>query len=231
MSDILTINNISKKYNNRSIIENLSFSIKQGEMTTLFARSGAGKSTLIKILAGLDKDFTGDFSFTTTKVSIIFQKLRLFPYKTVKENILYPFKIVDKKYPKDSYNEWLNIIELEEYEDSYPHELSEGMKAKLSLMRAFLTSPEFIIMDEPFKSIDIKSEKKIIDFFKHKYPNITALVVSHSLDDIMLFSKLTVLTFKKHNLSEYESFTVDTDSKEQGDIEKISTVFKEIYNF
>jgi len=203
---MLNVQNIRKQFNRRTIIDRLSFQISQGEKICIFAPSGAGKTTLIRILSGLDTQFQGNFIFQTQSIASVFQDPGLFWYKTVEENIFYPFKIsgatINSK-TQALLSEWMEISGLKGFEKYYPHEISGGMKQKVSLVRAFITRPEFIMMDEPFKSIDVVSKQRIIKYMRQKYHETSWLLVTHNLDEIPLASD-RVLLFKQPTLSDYQ---------------------------
>jgi NitT/TauT family transport system ATP-binding protein len=213
MSDyIIKADSIIKKYNGNTVIDNLNIEIKPGKKLTLFAPSGAGKTTLINILNGLDVKFEGKLYINNHNSSTIFQEPRLFPFMTVKENIFYPLnlkkiKITDKIL--DDYEEWLEVSGLKNHENYYPFQISGGMKQKVSLIRGFIYSPNLILMDEPFKSIDIKSKVKIMKFIREKYKDISILFVTHNIDEIPLLSD-TILIFSKNLGGEHKKISLDS---------------------
>lgn len=200
---ILEVNNLCKEFNSRQVIRLLSFEIRRGNRMALFAPSGAGKTTLIKILAGLEPPTGGNFNLNGTKPVILFQEPRLFPYLTVEENILLPFRI--QKSPlsdeiKRDYQQWLKVCELTNCTDQYPYQLSGGMKQKTALIRGLLGHPSFMLMDEPFQSIGPASKAAIIHHIKLTNPEITLIFTTHNIEEIPLLAQ-SVLFFKTNNLS------------------------------
>jgi ABC-type nitrate/sulfonate/bicarbonate transport system ATPase subunit len=209
MDEVLSVENLTKRFGTRYVIKNLCFSIKQGNRVTLFAPSGSGKTTLINILNNLDQDFDGSFLLTAQTRSTIFQEPRLFSYMTVEENIFFPLKIRQVDITKNilkKYEQWLDICELLQHSHHYPYQLSGGMKQKVALIRGFITNPDFMMMDEPFKSIDIQSKQKIIDHIVKAYPQTTILLVTHNLDEIPLLTN-SLLLFKTNFLAEFRRFS------------------------
>ncbi len=203
--------NLTKKYNDKPVIADLNLNLKKGSKLTIFAPSGAGKTTLIHILNGLDKNFSGNIKVNSRLTSTIFQEPRLFNYMNVKENIFFPFKLnkinINEKIT-DLYRKWLIICELEDYEKYYPHQLSGGMKQKVAIIRGYLLNPDLIFMDEPFKSIDIKSKYYIIEFIKKNYKEITIFFTTHNLDEIPMLSDKLFL-FKEKQLAKFKEININ----------------------
>ncbi len=213
-TDLLTVTKLTKRYGASmpAVIEDLSFSIPRGARVTIFGPSGAGKTTLINILTRLDGAYEGEVVSAAQNPCTIFQEPRLFPYMTVEENIFLPVRIraargrtaevSSHQNLLTQYRAWLNVCELAPYVGHYPHQLSGGMKQKTALIRGFLTGPDLVLMDEPFKSIDVRSKQAIITHILKTYPGITVLFVTHTLDEIPLLTE-SVLLFKANRLAEY----------------------------
>lgn len=201
---VLVVKNLCKDFANQRVISSLSFSIQRKDQVALFAPSGAGKTTLINILAGLEPATSGCFEMDKDfHISIIFQEPRLFSFMTIEENILLPFrikKLTPSNQDLEHYHQWLDVCELFSNRHQYPHQLSGGMKQKASLIRGFLSNPDFVLMDEPFQSIDEVSKRKIVRHIKRSYPELTSLFITHSPDEVPMLAK-TVLYFFSHNLS------------------------------
>ncbi len=215
MPTVLVVTELTKLFGSRPVIEQLSFSISKGERITLFAPSGAGKSTLINILSQIDTVFHGEFKVSAQNPATIFQEPRLFSYMTIQENIFFPLRV--RQIPvtpriKDQYEEWLEVCDLSSYSQHYPFQISGGMKQKVSLIRSFLMQPDFVMMDEPFKSIDIASKKRIIQHILQHYPDITLLLVTHNLDEIPLLTT-SLLMFHTNFLAEFTEYSdISTNS-------------------
>ncbi len=211
---MLEVRNLTKRFGNRTVIEDLCFSIRRGERLCLFAPSGAGKTTLIRILTGLDRRFTGMFHLDTDRKATLFQEPGLLWYKTVEENILYPFAVrrvsVDRAV-RNRYAEWMEMTGLKGFENHYPHEISGGMKHKAAIVRGFLPEPDLILMDEPFKSIDVIAKWRIIEHVKREYPDLSGILVTHNLDEIPLISQ-TVLLFPERRLAEGRTISIAEDT-------------------
>jgi len=204
-SDVLVVKNLTKRFGPKTIIQNLSFSMSWGQRVTLFARSGAGKTTLINILTRLEGYDEGQFTLTAQNPVTIFQEPRLFPYMTIAENIWLPAKlsrVAITPARQEQYRRWLEVCGLAEYTGHYPYQLSGGMKQKAAIIRGFLTGPDFVMLDEPFKSIDAASKQAIIDHLLATYPRTAVLFVTHNPVEIPLLTQ-SLLFFKDAILSEF----------------------------
>jgi NitT/TauT family transport system ATP-binding protein len=204
-NDLLSVSNLARRFGTHTVIENLSFSIPKGSRVAIFAPSGAGKTTLINILTGLDTNYEGAFSLAAENPATIFQEPRLFPYMTVQENVFLPARIRGTPMSQgflDKCERWLEVCDLSAYSQHYPYQLSGGMKQKTALIRGFLMDPDFVMMDEPFKSIDVRSKQAIIQHILETYPGITVLFVTHILDEVPLLTQ-SLLFFKANRLAEF----------------------------
>lgn len=210
-ADALTVERLTRRFGDHTVIENLSFFVARGARVTVFAPSGAGKTTLINILSGLDRDYEGSFTLAARQPVTIFQEPRLFPYMTVEENIFLPARLrgvkVDARLTA-SYRRWLTVCGLSQFTQHYPYQLSGGMKQKVALIRGYLTGPDFVMMDEPFKSMDLASKQAIIRHVLDSYgaagpAAVTILFVTHDIEEVDLLTD-SLLLFKTVRLSEYE---------------------------
>lgn len=207
---LIEVSNLSKSYGKNIVIKDLSFKILEGEKIAIFAPSGSGKTTLLNILSLLDRNFKGSFNIESS-FSVVFQEPRLFPYMTTIENILFPLKlrkiqITDKTLK--NIEQWLEITSLKGNEKYYSHELSGGMKAKVALIRAFITEPKLVLLDEPFKSIDIQSKQIIINYINEKYKDLTILLVTHNIDELPLIGG-KIFRFKYAPLERYDEIIIN----------------------
>lgn len=172
----MKIKNLNKRFENKIIFNNANFEFKDNRITYLMGKSGIGKTTLLRIIAGLDANYTGIID-KIDRISYVFQEPRLFPSLTVKDNI----KIVNPNSNLDV-NSFLEIVELKDCENMYPNELSGGMKTRVSIARALYYNADIVLMDEPFSSIDQDMKKRIAPKIFNLLANKTVIVVSH--DDL-----------------------------------------------
>lgn len=186
----LELVNVNKAYGGQDVISGLSFSIGIGERLALFAPSGAGKSTLVRLLAGFEQADSGKF-LSGAAMAFQFQEPRLFPFLTVRENILLPYKASAKAPSKDDLSRmdgWLGVAELDTFKDHYPYELSGGMKQKVSFIRAVLGQPAMLVLDEPFQSIGSASKQAMISHLLGTQPGISMLVITHSPTEVLMLA-------------------------------------------
>ncbi len=187
----MILKNIVKKYDEKVVFDHLDFELFDGEITAILGASGCGKTTLLNIISGLT-DYEGEF-LPPEKVSYIFQQQRLVPNLSVRGNLEYVLS--DKKGNEDSIKKIIEKIELSEYIDKYPAELSGGMAQRVSLARAFLYDASVMLMDEPFKGLDVSLKKRMIELLKKllRGENRTVIFVTHDIDEALLLADRIVV--------------------------------------
>tara|TARA_A100001234_G_scaffold117867_2_gene103401 strand:- start:1541 stop:2308 length:768 start_codon:yes stop_codon:yes gene_type:complete len=208
MSNLIA-SDILYSYSNGPVLNSLSIELIDGEITCLIGESGAGKTTLLRIIAGLEKQISGEIRIGNQVISnddifidphkrqvgLVVQERALFPHLKIIDNIC--FGLDDTKINKKSRAKYLmEIFKIEKYENSYPHEISSGEQQRVSLARALAPSPKILLMDEPFSSIDRalkfslrQDTKKIL-----KDEEITTLMVSHDFNDALeVADKLAII--------------------------------------
>jgi NitT/TauT family transport system ATP-binding protein len=194
---LIIINNISKKFDNKIIFDNFYLPIEENQITSILGPSGIGKTTLLKLITGLANVDSGNIEGLEGKaVSYIFQETRLIPWFTVSENIDFVLMNKFKKEDREQItNKVLSIVEMSHTKNLYPDELSGGMKQRLSIARAFAYPSDILLMDEPFKGLDIKLKESILTSFKNlwKENRKTVIFVTHDLDESLLLSKYIYL--------------------------------------
>ena len=189
MEKIISIKNISKRYGKNIIFDDFKINFHENKINCILGKSGCGKSTLLNIISGIVENDKNNFKgIEDLKISYIFQDDRLIDWLTVEENI----KLVVKNiYSQDEVNKlcekYLKLVGIYEYKNYYPQMLSGGIRQRVNIARAFIYPSNVIIMDEPFKSIDIKNKQIIIDNFKDilKEDNRTVLFVTHDIDEAL----------------------------------------------
>lgn len=184
---VIKVKSVSKHYGSVKVLDEFSFDFKKGKITCLYGPSGCGKTTLLNIIAGLLKssgtiEFGENETKVERKVSYIFQEDRLIPWKTAIENVCF---VLEESCENDQVRElsirYLKLVGLSDQLYKYPHELSGGMKRRVSIARAFAYPSEILLMDEPFKGLDKKLKTSIIeDFLKiWNEDKRTVLLVTH----------------------------------------------------
>ena len=200
--DALIINNLHHKYDNQKnsnwILNAINLKIETGELLGLLGPSGCGKTTLLRLIAGFeypikgriilnDREISNKYKILTPekrKIGMVFQDYALFPHLTVLENAMFGLK--DKK-NKSRVNFLINIVGLDKFINRYPHELSGGQKQRLAIARALAPGTNFILLDEPFCSLDMHVKLKL----RSELPNIlrscnaSGLMVTHDPEEAM----------------------------------------------
>ncbi|BEP29159.1 ABC transporter ATP-binding protein [Helicovermis profundi] len=155
---IIEIENLNKNYNEKVIFNKFNLSIKKDIITVILGPSGCGKTTLLNLLSKIDLDYKGSININSDKLSYVFQEDRLLPWLNVKENIMF----VNDKLTEKKINDILKDLNLEKEINSYPQKLSGGMKQRVSIARAYSYDSKIMLMDEPFKSLDILLKKDLL---------------------------------------------------------------------
>ncbi|WP_248924301.1 ABC transporter ATP-binding protein [Paenibacillus hamazuiensis] len=196
---MIDIRQVSKTFKQRdgsifTAVEDVSFSIKQGEFVSVLGPSGCGKSTLLNLVAGLERAERGGVEVLGRPVTapgpdriVVFQEHALFPWLTVLENVAFGLKQrgIRKKERHELAMEQIRLVHLGKFADRYPHELSGGMKQRVAIARALVMDPEVLLMDEPFAALDEQ----------------TRLLLHKELEEIWMRTRKTVL-FITHNIRE-----------------------------
>lgn len=179
----MLINNINFKYGSNEIYNNFNIEFQQGKINCIIGESGCGKTTLLNYIS--EKLY-----YENKRIAYVFQEDNLIPWKNIYVNL----KIVAKKYFEKSIlekeiNNALVKVRLEKYKYFYPRELSGGMRQRINFARALIGNPEVILMDEPFKSLDIKSKNNMIELIKNlKNTDITSILVTHDINEILMLA-------------------------------------------
>lgn len=183
--------NISKSFKNKIVYENLNLNIDEGKVTVILGESGCGKTTLLSIISGLLKEYKGDVIYEndiSLGIGYIFQENALVPWKTVYENLEYVLKDkIDKRKLDSHIKKYLKIVKLYENMESYPTSLSGGMKRRVGIARGFAFPSQYLIMDEPFEFLDMKTKGEIIEDFKklQKIEEKTVIFVTHDIESAL----------------------------------------------
>ncbi|MES9739993.1 ABC transporter ATP-binding protein [Peribacillus frigoritolerans] len=196
----VTIEQVTKGYDNQLVLNNISLTLKKGEFATLLGQSGCGKSTLLRSIAGLEdvdvgrilidgKDIT-DLSPRQREVGMVFQSYALFPNMNVFDNIAYGLKMKKVKNLKSKVKNMIDMVDLIGKEESYPHQLSGGQQQRVALARALVMEPKVLLLDEPLSALDAKIRKSLQKELKRiqKELDITTIFVTHDQEEAMTMS-------------------------------------------
>jgi len=190
-----------------TVLEDVSFSVSRDEFVCLVGPSGCGKSTMLRIIAGLEKADSGEILFhgqpqtsPNPKITMIFQLFGLLPWKTAQENVEVPLEVLGMK--KETRVEiarsYLRMVGLEGFENTYPHDLSGGMKQRVGIARALALQPEVLLMDEPFSSLDELTAKTLRELVLEIWrdpslPTNTFVMVSHNVEEAVYMADRVVI--------------------------------------
>ena len=196
MSDdnFVTVDIESKKFDNQMVFSKLKFSMKEGEIISIFGPSGCGKTTLLRMIAGLEVSDESDISVPKNQefsIGFIFQTPVLYPHLNVGKNILLGHKTkLSKQEKSDVLKQSLAMIDLSGYSNRKVTTLSGGESQRVALSRALLAEPDLILLDEPFSSLDVESRRKLASDVKRilKEKQVSAIHVSHDIEEAKIIS-------------------------------------------
>jgi NitT/TauT family transport system ATP-binding protein len=215
----LKIDHLSKRYvkggqEQVNSLSDISFEVEDSEFICILGPSGCGKTTLLRIIAGLDSPSSGLVLMNGSvidkpnpKLGMIFQDYSLFPWRTVNGNIAFGLEMQGTK--KDQIQatteKYLSLAGLSGFGNSYPNELSGGMRQRVAVIRALAVEPVVLLMDEPFGALDAQSRNKLqhdlIDIWEKTRKTI--LFVTHSVDEaVFLADRIVVLSSRPGHISE-----------------------------
>ena len=203
-----TVNKISKRYDELEVLADISFDVDDNKIVCLLGPSGCGKTTLLNIFSGITTPDAGSLTgFTPDNTCYLFQEPRLLKWKTVEENI--DFVLKDKMTPeqrRDVIRKNLEIVGLWEYRDFYISKLSGGMKQRVAIARAFAFPAGIMLMDEPFKSLDLDLKASLIKSFNALWSmnQRSVFFVTHDIHAaLILGDDIFVLSEKPARIQKY----------------------------
>ncbi len=206
------IADISKRYDTDDgyvqALEGVSFDVADGEFVCIVGPSGCGKTTLFRIIAGLEDATSGEVYLgghqvngPTPNMGVVFQDYHLFPWRTVRKNVA--FGLEKQDVPKDErrtrVDELINLVGLEGFENSYPKELSGGMKQRVAIARALAVDPALLLMDEPFGAVDAQTREmlqtELLEIWEQT--GKTVLFVTHDVEEAVKLADRIVVMAKE----------------------------------
>lgn len=200
---ILSVRELKKSFiadgTERTVFDGVSLNIHRREFITVIGPSGCGKSTFIRIVAGLDDATGGEMLLDGKPISgpgpdrgMVFQGYTLFPWLTVKRNVMFGLEMKGQSAAaaEPEARQWLDMVGLSKFENSYPHELSGGMKQRVAIARALATEPRILIMDEPFAALDAQTRAQMQSYLLQiwRKVDVTVLFITHDLDEAVYLS-------------------------------------------
>ncbi len=199
--------NITKKFNETTAVDNVSCKFEAGTLTTLLGPSGCGKTTSLRIVAGLERATSGKILVddedvtllpaTDRDVSMVFQSYALFPHMSVIENVSYGLKMINvnkEEYIQKSLDT-LKLVNLEGYENRMPSELSGGQQQRVAVARAIVLEPKVLLFDEPLSNLDAKLRRQVREDIREiqQKLGVTTIYVTHDQEEALAISDKVIV--------------------------------------
>jgi len=207
---ILEVRDLGKRFRSQQgevdALRGINFNVHRREFICVIGPSGCGKSTLARILAGLDQHTSGEALLDGKPITgpgqdrgMVFQGYSLFPWLTVKKNVMFGPLMNGRGDAESDALLWLELVGLEKFADAYPHQLSGGMRQRVAIARALVNQPRILLMDEPFGALDAQTRAKmqahLIDIWRNV--DVTVLFITHDLDEAIYLAD-RILVLKAH---------------------------------
>lgn len=214
----LRVKNLVKIYNKKTILNNITFSVNDGEFLSILGSSGCGKTTLLKIIIGIENPTSGKITKdrkNITKVDpsqrgmgIVFQDYALFPNMTVLENVTYALKLKlkDKNAAKEKSMQMLEMVKMDGHLNKYPHELSGGQKQRVAIARTLALEPDVVLFDEPMSALDADNRltlRKEIKNIQNKLKT-TIIYITHDTEEAFSLSD-RVMVMNSGNIEQLDT--------------------------
>ena len=189
---------INKNFGDYEAAKDINFGVEQGRMVALLGPSGSGKTTILRMIAGLERQDSGDvviegkvvndIAARDRGIGFVFQNYALFRYMTVYESVAFGLRVQKEEKQKihSRVTELINLVGLEGMEKRYPDQLSGGQRQRVAFARALAPNPQLLLLDEPFAAIDAKVRKELRGWLKEMIAKvgITSIFVTHDQDDV-----------------------------------------------
>ena len=204
----LKIDNVKKIYQTRkgemTALNGVNLDIKENEFICVVGPSGCGKSTLLNIIAGLDTPTSGavyidgkKIEGTGTERGVVFQQYALFPWLTVLKNVMFGLKLQGKSdaEAKEIAMKYIKMVQLEDFVNHYPKELSGGMKQRVAIARAYAVKPEVLLMDEPFGALDAQTRTQLQTELLKTWESErkTCFFITHDVEEAIILAQTVII--------------------------------------
>jgi phospholipid/cholesterol/gamma-HCH transport system ATP-binding protein len=246
---VIEVQNISKSFQGRQILYDISFRFEPGKCNLILGESGSGKTVMMKAMVGLHEVDEGNIiydgrNFTNMafsekreirqEIGMLFQGGALFDSQTVEENVMFPmsmFTDMSKAEMKERANFCLSRVNLEGKNHLFPSEISGGMKKRVAIARAIAVNPKYLFCDEPNSGLDPRTSLVIDHLIKEitEEYNITTIVITHDMNSVMEIGDKIMFIYKGHKAWEgTKEEILHTDNKEVVDLVYASKFMKEL---
>jgi len=196
----LLVQNLCKRFGDKTVLEDINFSMQSGEFVTFVGSSGCGKSTLLRLIAGLDHPSGGRIQVDGSPVEgpgpdrgMVFQKYSLYPWLNAADNVAFGMRLqgMTSADVRDRTAYFLEVVGLRDAATKLPRELSGGMQQRVAIARALATNPSVLLLDEPFGALDLQNRETMQDFL-HKLwqrTGLTVLLITHDVEEALVLAQ------------------------------------------
>ncbi|MDA8668370.1 ABC transporter ATP-binding protein [Alphaproteobacteria bacterium] len=245
----VSVKGIYKNYGDVEALRDMSLDFPKGQLTSLLGPSGCGKTTLLKIIAGLLQPNQGEVFVNGQIVSepgpdraFVFQDFALMPWASVLRNVAFGLELrkVAKSEREDIARKYIKEVGLDGFENSYPHELSGGMRQRVGLARALSVDSPVLLMDEPFSAVDEQTRRKFQEDLLQlvKEESKTFIFVTHSIEEAVYVSdQVAILLPRPSRVSEiikpssFKNKDVDSIRKDSEYLDTVEKIWKSLRSY
>ena len=196
----LLVQNLSKQFGDKTVLEDINFSMQSGEFVTFVGSSGCGKSTLLRLIAGLDQPSSGRILVDGSPVEgpgpdrgMVFQKYSLYPWLNAADNVAFGMRLqgMTSADVRDRTAYFLEVVGLQDAATKLPRELSGGMQQRVAIARALATNPSVLLLDEPFGALDLQIRETMQDFLLKLWQRtgLTVLLITHDVEEALVLAQ------------------------------------------
>ena len=196
----LLVQNLCKRFGDKTVLEDINFSIQSGEFVTFVGSSGCGKSTLLRLIAGLDYPSGGRIQVDGSPVEgpgpdrgMVFQKYSLYPWLNAADNVAFGMRLqgMTSADVRDRTAYFLEVVGLQDAATKLPRELSGGMQQRVAIARALATNPSVLLLDEPFGALDLQIRETMQEFLLQLWQRtgLTVLLITHDVEEALVLAQ------------------------------------------
>ena len=196
----LLVKNLSKQFGDKTVLEDINFSMQSGEFVTFVGSSGCGKSTLLRLIAGLDHPSSGSIHVDGSTVQgpgpdrgMVFQKYSLYPWLNAADNVSFGMRLqgMTSNDVRDRTAYFLEVVGLQDAATKLPRELSGGMQQRVAIARALATNPSVLLLDEPFGALDLQIRETMQEFLLQLWQRtgLTVLLITHDVEEALVLAQ------------------------------------------
>ena len=196
----LLVQNLCKRFGDKTVLEDINFSIQSGEFVTFVGSSGCGKSTLLRLIAGLDYPSGGRIQVDGSPVEgpgpdrgMVFQKYSLYPWLNAADNVAFGMRLqgMTSADVRDRTAYFLEVVGLRDAATKLPRELSGGMQQRVAIARALATNPSVLLLDEPFGALDLQIRETMQEFLHQLWQRtgLTVLLITHDVEEALVLAQ------------------------------------------